>query len=280
MKVTLWGTRGSVAAPGPDTARYGGNTPCVEVRGDNGQMLILDAGSGIRRLGTTVPAEIGRLDIMLTHLHLDHILGLGFFGPLHNPNLEVNIWGPASTTMSLGRRLMRYLSPPYFPLHLNELPCKLSLHEVASGTLVAQGFEVSFDLVCHPGPTVAYRVVSPGGSIITYIPDHEPALGVEPFPLSPDWTSGYDLAHGADLLIHDSQYTDEEYEERMGWGHSTLAHALAYAELVEAKQFVTFHYDPSHDDAKLDSRFAESRARKDLPFRFSPGMEGDTFELP
>src|SRR5688572_8709472 len=110
MKVTLWGTRGSLASPGPDTSRYGGNTSCVSVEDGGSTLLVLDAGTGIRRLGMAIPANVQRIDVLLTHLHLDHILGLGFFGPLFNPAMETHIWGPASITQSLQKRLMRYLS--------------------------------------------------------------------------------------------------------------------------------------------------------------------------
>src|SRR5437660_365900 len=118
VKVTLWGTRGSLAAPGPDTARYGGNTSSVAVTGTDGTVLALDAGTGIRRLGGSLPRSLHRVDVLLTHLHMDHIQGLGFFAPLYNPKAEVHIWGPTSATLSLQVRLIRYLSPPLFPVHL------------------------------------------------------------------------------------------------------------------------------------------------------------------
>src|SRR5258708_148955 len=133
MKVTLWGTRGSVASPGPDTARYGGNTSCVEVCGSDGTLLVLDAGTGIRRLGADIPPEVRRVDVLLTHLHMGHIQGLGFFAPLRNPDAEVHIGGPASALLSLRVRLPRYMSPPLFPVHLRDLPCTLILHEVPRG---------------------------------------------------------------------------------------------------------------------------------------------------
>src|SRR5579862_2974356 len=126
----MWGTRGSISTPGPETIRYGGNTSCLEVRGRKGELVILDAGTGIRRLGEHVTPDVRRIDILLTHLHMDHIQGLGFFGPLYDPRREVHIWGPASTTMDLRTRLSRYLSPPLFPVLLRDLPCKLTLHEL------------------------------------------------------------------------------------------------------------------------------------------------------
>ena len=128
-RVTLYGTRGSVASPGPETAGYGGNTSTVEVCGSDGTLLVLDAGTGIRRLGQQVPRTMSRIDILLTHLHMDHIQGLGFFAPLYNPAIEIHIWGPSSSTLSLEARLSRYLSPPLFPVHLRDLP-RLTCHQL------------------------------------------------------------------------------------------------------------------------------------------------------
>ena len=129
MKVTLWGTRGSLAAPGPETTRYGGNTSCVEVRA-GGQLLVLDAGTGVRRLGDVIERDVGRVDVLLTHMHMDHIQGLGFFEPLFWSDTEVHVWGPSSSTQNLHDRLTRYLSPPLFPVRLRDLACKLELHDV------------------------------------------------------------------------------------------------------------------------------------------------------
>src|SRR3990172_9270339 len=211
MQVTLWGTRGSLATPGPEMARYGGTTSCVGVAGREGTVLVLDAGTGIRRLAATIPESMRRVDILLTHLHMDHIQGLGFFAPLYRPEVEVHIWGPGSATLSLQARLMRYLSPPLFPVNLAELPCKLTFHNVPRGDFDIGEFRVSTGLVCHPGPTVGYRISEPETGVLTYLPDHEPALAALRFPSLPrEWTSGGTLAAGADLLIHDGQYRRSE----------------------------------------------------------------------
>jgi phosphoribosyl 1,2-cyclic phosphodiesterase len=278
MRVTLFGTRGSVAAPGPETARYGGNTSTVEVRGDDGTLLLLDAGTGIRRLGAGVPKETRRVDILLTHLHMDHIQGLGFFGPLYNPGVEVHIWGPASGTLSLEARLLRYLSPPLFPVHLHDLP-SIVCHEVPRPPFAIGPFRIRTALVCHPNPTVGYRIEEQG-RIVAYLPDHEPALGLQDGRwLEPEWSSGYDLAAGADLLIHDAQYTDEEYAHCVGWGHSTYRHALEFAARVGAKEIVLFHHDPSHDDAMLEQLLADAVRRFKPSLRVSRGCEGAVFEV-
>ena len=280
MKVTLWGTRGSLATPGPETARYGGNTSCVGVRGREGTMLVLDAGTGVRRLAATLNGSLKRVDILLTHLHMDHIQGLGFFGPLYRPDVAVHIWGPASSKLTLRERLMRYLSPPLFPVCLRELPSQITLHEVPGDDVEIGEFRVSSAFVCHPGPTVGYRIAEAGGGVLTYLPDHEPALGVHAFPSLPRaWTSGGALAAAADLLIHDSQYDAHEYAGHVGWGHSSLAQTLGFAALSEVKHLVPFHHDPSHTDADLDRLFGEAVADANPPFQVTPGQEGATFEI-
>ncbi len=277
MKVKLWGTRGSHAGPGPGTVRYGGHTACIEVRSEDGAVLVLDAGTGAKPLGSALMQESGRVDLLLTHLHMDHIQGLGFFAPLFVPGREVHIWGPASTTVDLRARLARYLSPPLFPVRLRELPCNPTIHDVTGDTFFAGPFMVRAALVVHPGPTVGYRI-SEGANSIAYLPDHEPALGARVFPEAPRWTSGYALAENVDLLIHDAQYTDEEYAARVGWGHSTFDHATAFTRLVGAHHLVTFHHDPAHTDALLDD-VAENIRAEGHAFVFTPGTEGATFDV-
>ena len=217
-------------------------------------------------------------DILLTHLHMDHIQGLGFFGPLYDPRFNVHIWGPASSTLTLEARLARYLSPPLFPVHLRDLP-SVVCHEVPCPSFEIGPFRIRTSLVCHPGPTVGYRVESEDG-IVAYLCDHEPALGLlnGRWP-APDWISGYDIAVDADLLIHDAQYTDEEYRRCVGWGHSTYRHAFEFADQVGAKQIVPFHHDPSHDDDTLDRLLDDAVRGFKSTCVASPGREGTVFEI-
>lgn len=279
MKVTLWGTRGSLATPGPESVGYGGNTSCVEVRGRDGGVLVLDAGTGIRRFGDSLGPETTRVDILLTHLHMDHIQGLGFFAPMFESRMEIHVWGPSSTTMDLRSRLSRYLSPPLFPIGLRDVPCQLEFHDVVSlGGFQIGGFEIRTALVCHPGPTVGYRITGDGASV-TYLPDHEPSLGANPLIEDTDWISGLELAAGADLLIHDAQYTAEEYPQHVGWGHSALPDTIRFAAAASVKRLVLFHHDPSHSDATLDGLFEKARSSNDIPFDVIPGIEGASFEL-
>ena len=279
MQVTLWGTRGSLATPDAEMARYGGNTSCVGVVGREGTVLVLDAGTGIRRLAASIPASARRVDILLTHLHMDHIQGLGFFAPLYNPDMEVHIWGPGSAVLRLKSRLMRYLSPPLFPVNISELACKLVVHDIPSGDSDIGEFRVSTGLVCHPGPTVGYRIAATE-SVLTYLPDHEPALAALRFPCLPrEWTSGATLAAGADLLIHDSQYSSAEYPGHCGWGHSSLEHALDFGTLAGVKELVPFHHDPAHTDDQIDRMTAQALEAAKPAYRVTPGVEGTVFTL-
>ena len=270
MRIRLWGTRGSVAAPGPDTVRYGGNTACVEVRTESA-LIVLDAGTGIRPLGVRLRDFSGRIDLMLSHLHLDHLQGLGFFEPCFRPDVELHIWGPASTTADLEERLARYLSPPLFPVRLRSLGGRVVLHDVPREPFEVGDAVVHGQPIIHPGPTVGYRISDSSGSL-AYLPDHEPALGAPTFPMPPNWTSGHELAAGVNVLLHDAQYTAEEYATRVGWGHSTTAQALAFAVQSQVGQLVTFHHDPSHDDAELDRLVRDLQGRNGVEVR--GGAEG------
>jgi len=192
--------------------------------------------------------------------------------------MEVHIWGPASATLSLDARLRRYLAPPLFPVLLRDLPCRLELHHTGRGRFSVGAFHVRTARVCHPGPTVGYRIEGAQGSL-AYLPDHEPALGARRFPLDAEWTSGLDLAQGVDLLLHDAQYTREEYVGHVGWGHSSIHHALAFAQLAGVKQLVPFHHDPGRDDAALEAAVSGAVADVNPGFPVTPAAEGHSFEL-
>lgn len=252
MRLTVWGSRGSLAVAGPATQRYGGNTACVEVETDQDEVLVLDAGTGMRQAGLAHSDDGRPVHVLLTHLHMDHIQGLGFFRPLFEPGRVVHIWGPPSTTLGLRARLTRYMSPPLFPVRLTDLGSIVGLHDVHDEAWQIGALTITAATVIHPGPTVGYRIAS-DRSTIAYLPDHEPALGGF---RDGDWTSGYDLATGVDLLLHDAQYTATEYEERVGWGHSSIEHAVSFADLVNADRLALIHHEPEHSDDQIDEILA------------------------
>ena len=251
MRARFWGTRGSLAAPGPDTIRYGGNTSCIEVRPSDG-LVILDSGTGIRALGLSLNGSIPkRIDILLSHLHLDHLEGLGFFAPLWDPETELHIWGPPSPVRSLSDRIAQYLSPPLFPVRLAEIPARLELHDAPEEAWTLGSATVSARPIIHQGPTVGYRIEE-GGKALAYLTDHEPALAADLTSVPAEWVSGYAIAAGADVLIHDCQYTEAEYPERAGFGHSSTQHVASFAKIAGARRLILFHHDPNHTDEDLE----------------------------
>jgi phosphoribosyl 1,2-cyclic phosphodiesterase len=260
MHLKVWGCRGSVPTPGPSTVTYGGNTSCVEVVVDDAEMaLVLDAGTGIRALGVDlIERGTRRIHLFLTHLHLDHLEGLRFFAPLWDARVTVEIHGPRSPVLSLRDRVMRAFSPPLFPLDFRDVPATVVFHDLPGRPWRANGLTLSSDLVLHPGPTVGFRLETER-SAIAYLPDHEPALaGIDHRPR--EWISAGGLAGDADVVLHDAQYFEEEYGTRIGWGHSSVAHAVRYCEAVGARRLVLFHHEPTHSDRDLER--LEDRARE------------------
>ena len=228
-----------------------------------------------RGLGESLPARTSsRVDVLLTHLHMDHILGLGFFRPPVPSRSRGAHLGPvvddarrsgAGSPGTSRRRCSRSCCAT----------CRATCTCTTSplGHVRVPGLAVDAALVCHPGPTVGYRL-DDGDGTVAYLSDHEPALRAADFPGRPEWTSGFDLAHGVDVLIHDAQYWDEEYADHVGWGHSAIGHVLAFAELRAVGHLVLFHHDPGRDDAALDRVAAELSCR-DLPFGVTVAREGE-----
>jgi len=223
------------------------------VRLDDDTLIILDAGTGIRPLGIALRQGRPRtIHVFLTHLHLDHLEGLGFFGPLWESDVDLHIWGPPSPLRSLDRRIARYLSPPLFPIHLQDIPSHPTFHDVPDEDWKIGGALIRARPVSHRGPTVGYRI-SENGQSLAYIPDHEPALGVDLRSVEPEWVSGHAVAQSVDLLFHDSQYTEDEYLQRVGWGHSSVVHVVTFAEICDVRRLVMFHHDPLHTDDQLEA---------------------------
>jgi len=260
MRVTIWGCRGSLATPGRATLKYGGNTSCVSAELEDGTLIVFDAGTGIRNLGLELAGRGAReIHLCLTHFHLDHVEGIGFFAPLFDPRTELHIWGPPSTERSLEERIALYLSPPVFPLSLSDIPAQLHFHDVPQEPWRIGSAEVFATEVSHPGTTVGYRLTE-NGSVFAYLPDHEPAVGIPLQTLSPDWMSGFSIAADATALVHDAQYSEDEYPSKIGWGHSSVADAVVFASRATVGRLLLFHHDPLHDDRKLDE--LQERARE------------------
>ena len=253
MRIRFWGSRGTIASPGADTARYGGNTSCVEIRVDDGSVLVLDAGTGARALGQALVEDPPpRIDLLISHLHVYHVEGLGVFEPIWRPGTELHLWGPPSPVASVDDRLAKYFSPPLFPVHLSEVPANVTFHDAPEGSWTIGSAMLRSASIQHHGITVGYRVEADGVSL-AYLTDHEPALGVDLETAAPEWVSGAALAWNADLLIHDCQYTDEEYPARVGFGHSSTTDLAAFANKVGARRLAMFHHDPMHSDDQLEA---------------------------
>jgi ribonuclease BN (tRNA processing enzyme) len=239
---------------------YGGNTSCVEVTLEDGTLVILDAGTGIRGLGVRLAREGRRkICLCLTHLHLDHLEGLGFFAPIWDADTEIDVWGPPSSVRSLEQRITRYFSPPLFPMQLSDVRARVTFHDVMTDEWRIGGAYVSSDLVSHPGPTLGFRIEERGRSL-AYIPDHEPTLGADLADMTPDWISGFALARQANVLLHDAQYSESEYEAYVGFGHSSVADAVALGQRASVGRLLLFHHDPLHSDTELEA--LQQRARE------------------
>jgi phosphoribosyl 1,2-cyclic phosphodiesterase len=277
MRVRFWGVRGSVPVPNLNMLGHGGNTSCVEVTLDDGTEIILDAGSGIRELGAARATHVDSVQVLLTHLHHDHIQGLLFFAPLFDPANKVSVYGPPATGPDLDQRLARYLSAPLSPVDLRELPAQVEFAACPYQEWEVGGARVLAAVVAHRGVTLGYRI-SEGESTLCYLPDHEPALGSALADADPGWISGIGLAAGASLLIHDGQYADDEYPDHIGWGHSSVSDAVAFGLRADAERLVLFHHDPLHDDRTVDelgerAAGAWERAGRD-PSEVSTASEG------
>ncbi len=273
MRVTFWGVRGSIPTPGAETVRYGGNTSCVSVQlGDD--MVVFDAGTGIRLLGNRLMADgaPSRIHLFLSHVHWDHIQGFPFFAPAYNAGFDIMVHGRGQADFTLGQILAGQMEGPNFPVSLDQLDAKLAYHDLAPAQeihlLKADGRTLA-TLKCisgnHPNGVLVYRLEDPvSGRSMVYATDTE------------HYSHGLDqaittLAQGADLLIYDGMYTPEEYESKhKGWGHSTWEQGLAIARAAKVKQYMVFHHDPSHDDAFLDSLLATVKGEAD---KTAPGIQ-------
>jgi phosphoribosyl 1,2-cyclic phosphodiesterase len=284
--VTFWGTRGSIPTPGPDTARYGGNTACIGIGGRDGRLVILDAGSGLRPLGHELMKErsgVLAADILLSHTHWDHIQGLPFFKPLSSRSTSVNIYGAAQEGVPLKDILGRQMDPMVFPVPLNALAASLAVIEISEGEFEIDDFRVCTFRLRHPGTTLGYRLApSSGGREVAYLTDNELGPGGD-YEEAPDWRARLvRFVEGADTLIHDAMYLDQIIQARAGWGHSTPRQAVDLAAEGRCLRLVLFHHEPEHDDVAMDRLLADTRvyAAQVAPrLVVEAAMEGMRFSL-
>jgi phosphoribosyl 1,2-cyclic phosphodiesterase len=284
VQIRFWGTRGSLAKPGPATVRYGGNTSCVEVRSAAGTRLIIDCGTGAHELGQAIMREgqPARGHILISHTHWDHIQGIPFFAPLFVPGHSWDIYAPQGFGESLKETLAGQMEYTYFPVTPDAFGASVRYHNLGEGSFTIDDLTIRTRYLNHPALTLAFRIEGDGASI-AYACDHEPhsrelAMGEGPI-------LGEDLAHaefmeGVDLIIHDAQYLAGEYQAKQGWGHSTVEYAVTIAKAARADQIALTHHDPMRTDDQIDAYLAELKARlgPDGPKVFA-AFEGLTVQI-
>ena len=287
MRVRFWGTRGSLPVPGPDTIRYGGNTSCVEVESDSGTLVVIDCGTGVRRLGSALAAEdpAARAGaILISHTHWDHIQGFPFFAPLFVPGSEWDVYGPRGLGESLRDTLAGQMQYTYFPITLDAMGAEIRYHSLVEGSFRIGDVQVRTRYLNHPALTLGYRLEADGASV-AYACDHEPfqreaARGdVE---LGGKDRAHVDFVRGVDLLIHDAQFTAEEYSSRVGWGHSSVEYALRVADEGQVGSLAFTHHDPARSDDELDAMVESLRTQAvegGYAGEIRAAREGDVLEL-
>ncbi|HEY6152893.1 MAG TPA: MBL fold metallo-hydrolase [Candidatus Udaeobacter sp.] len=273
-RIKFWGTRGSIAVPGPETLRYGGNTACVELRAD-GEIIVLDAGSGIRPLGIALDREFQarpiRLALLITHAHWDHIQGFPFFKPAYDSKNEIRIFGFDGAGATFREIMTEPMKSPFFPITMRELSARTDINKLNEMKFSLGKLDIHAAFVNHPGVCVGYRIFTSSGSV-AFLPDHEPyefflhsARGKQLSPEEAKEIAAEQRAElvqflrGSDILILDSQYTDQEYETHIGWGHGSISSAVALAMEAEAQTLLLFHHDPSHNDEMVGTMVESAR---------------------
>jgi len=274
-RLKFWGVRGSIPVPGVSTLRYGGNTTCVELRADD-EIIVMDAGTGIRALGTALEEEFGsqpiNLSLLITHVHWDHIQGFPFFLPSYNDKNQITIFGYDGADSGLHEILKGQMATPFFPVALYDLPGKIDIKKLDQMEFNLGKVRARAKFMNHPGVCVGYRLDTSSGSV-AFLPDTEPfdsfkLHSVKSHLLSPEQTQRRakneraDLVQfltGCDILILDTQYTDEEYQHHVGWGHGSLSTTIALALDTKVRKLVLFHHDPTHDDKVIDEMVENGR---------------------
>lgn len=254
MQLTFYGVRGSCPCPSDSNRRYGGNTACVGLAVPDEPPIVLDLGTGLRFFGETQPTDGSfRGTALITHIHWDHVQGLPFFPPADRVGARLDIYGPAQEGGELGDVFGEFMRPPYFPVHFSELRGEIKFHDVMDEDLAIGNAKVRVRPVPHCGATVGYRIEWDGATV-AYISDHQ-----APHSLQGVADQVLELADGADLLIHDAQYTAEEFEQKAHWGHCTLGYAVTVAKAAGVRRLALFHHDPAHDDDVMDKLVAGAK---------------------
>jgi phosphoribosyl 1,2-cyclic phosphodiesterase len=272
-RLKFWGTRGSISVPGRGSLRYGGNTTCIEVRAD-GEIIVLDAGSGIRSLGIALEKEFQeqpiKLSLLITHAHWDHIQGLPFFAPAYDRKNEIRVRGYDGIDMSFGKIMAEPMKAPFFPIAMRELSARIDIKKLTEMEFSFGKVQVRARFVNHPGVCAGYRLFTSAGSI-AFLPDHEPYQflhSARDSDMSPEEKKKIaeeeriglvDFLQGSDILILDAQYTNAEYESHAGWGHGSVSSAVLLALDAKVRRLLLFHHDPSHDDTMLDAMVDHAR---------------------
>jgi phosphoribosyl 1,2-cyclic phosphodiesterase len=260
LTVRFWGVRGTLPTPGPDTVRYGGNTACVEVE-LGARSMIFDAGSGIKKLGDRLATQAGNIDILFSHCHLDHVCGVPFFAPLYGAQHRIRLWaGNLLPDATLEATIRSMMMPPLFPIEIDAFKAEVQFRDFRPGDVLdlGGGVKARTGMLNHPGGAVGYRLEL-AGKAIAYITDTEH----RPNELDSTVLS---LVQDADLMIYDCTYTDEEFPDHVGWGHSTWQQAARLADAARVNRLAVFHHDPDHDDAFM--RKVETGAGKAHPGAF------------
>jgi len=285
VRLKFWGTRGSIAVPGPETLRYGGNTTCVELRAD-GEIIVLDAGSGIRPLGVALQKEFQaqpiKLSLLITHAHWDHIQGFPFFKTAYDSNNQIRIFGFDGAGATFREIMTEPMRAPFFPITMRELSAKMDINKLTEMKFSLGKVDVHAAFVNHPGVCAGYRISTSGGSV-AFMPDHEPyefflhrAGGKQLSPEQAKQIAADEHArlvqflHGSDILILDAQYSDQEYKNHVGWGHGSISSAVSLALEADIQTLLLFHHDPSHDDNTVDAMVESAR---ELAAKSGSGLE-------
>jgi phosphoribosyl 1,2-cyclic phosphodiesterase/DNA-binding response OmpR family regulator len=285
MRVRFWGTRGSIPKPGPSTVRFGGNTSCVEVRTGTGSLVVLDCGTGAHALGHALVAARTRPlrgHLLITHTHWDHIQGFPFFAPFFQAGDEWDVYAPRGLRESLRETLAGQMQYTYFPVTPEQFAATVRYHDLVEGEFSLDDVRVTTRYLNHPALTLGYRLEADGVRLV-YATDHEPHSRALAEGTATE-LAGEDVRHaeflaGADLVIHDAQYTASEYGAKVGWGHSTIESVLAVTRAAGVRRVALFHHDPHRSDAELAGVVATARNAAGATLEVLCAAEGDTVEV-